>query len=168
MAIHLSARLSWHMDGWNGHICQNPESNRYCIGANSYPGDKIRASRDLVWEKSEAVAGKPCSKINGIPPCIYSINAFGTEPLTAVDIPPGFFRSGLPTKWHLPPSTVCVWPYEPMYCDEAKTNGRVDNWKRLELMKEFFSVVETRVKALLFTMPTSVIPSAWKMQRNMW
>jgi ATP-dependent exoDNAse (exonuclease V) alpha subunit len=137
------------MDGWNGHVCRNPESNRYCIGSHSYPGDKIRANRDIAWEKSESVAGKPCSVINGVPPCIYSINAFGRESLIAVDEPPDFFRSGKRTTWPLSPATVCVWPYEAMYCDEAKTNGRVDNWKRLELMKDFFSVIEPG-KSLVF------------------
>lgn len=150
MPVHLSARLSWHMDGWNGHICRNPESNRYCIGSHSYPGDKIRVNRNLPWEKSESVAGKPCSKIDGAPPCIYSINAFGADPLTAFDAPPDFFRSGQRTTWHLPAATVCVWPYEAMYGDEAKqTNGRVDNWKRLELMKDYFSVIEPG-KSLVF------------------
>ena len=147
MPIHLSARLSWHMDGWNGHVCQHPESNRYCIGPHSYPGDKIRGSRDLAWEKS--VAGKSCSKIEGAPPCIYSINAFGADSLTAFDDPPDFFRSGDRTAWHLPPATVCVWPYEAMYGDEAKADGRVDNWKRLELAKEFFTAIEPE-KSLVF------------------
>jgi exodeoxyribonuclease V alpha subunit len=80
MATHLSARLAWHMDGWNGHICRNPSSNRHCIGPHSFPGDEIKQRRDLAWETT--VAGKPCSTIDGIPPCIYSINAFGADTLT--------------------------------------------------------------------------------------
>jgi len=24
MAMHMSLRLAWHSDGWNGHICKNP------------------------------------------------------------------------------------------------------------------------------------------------
>ena len=24
MTVHMSARLAWHIDGWNGHICNNP------------------------------------------------------------------------------------------------------------------------------------------------
>src|SRR5450759_2799768 len=97
MTIHLSARLAWHMDGWNGHICQKPGSNRFCIGPHSYPGDTIKTKRDLPWE--ESVAGKSCAHVNGVPPCIYSINAFGAEPLTAVDEPPDFFPSGSQTTW---------------------------------------------------------------------
>jgi exodeoxyribonuclease V alpha subunit len=147
MPTHLSARVAWHMDGWNGHICQNPASNHYCIGPHSYPGDKIKGSRDLNAE--QAVAGKSCSEISLIPPCIYSINAFGSKPLTAYDDPPSFFRSGQRTEWNLPPATVCAWPYEAMYDEEAKTGGYVDNAKRLELAKEFFSAIEAQ-KSLVF------------------
>lgn len=149
MPTHLSARLAWHMDGWNGHICSNPASNFFCIGPNSYPGDKIKDKRDLTWEQSKDVAGKPCSKLSGIPPCIYSINAFGADSLTAADEPPDFFHSGTLITWNLPPATVCVWPYEAMYGDAAKSDGKVDNWKRLELVKEFFAAVEPD-KSLVF------------------
>jgi len=147
MTTHLSARMAWHMDGWNGHICQNPANNRYCIGPQSYPGDKIRDNRNLQWE--ESVSGKCCSEIEGIPPCIYSINAFGSKPLTAYDDPPEFFKSGKRTTWRLPAATVCVWPYEAMYEDAAKTDGKVDNEKRLVLAREFFAEIENG-KSLVF------------------
>lgn len=147
MTTHLSARLAWHMDGWNGHICRKPLSNHYCIGPHSYPGDKIKDKRDLSWE--EEVAGQDCSTIDGIPPCIYSINAFGKKELTAYDDPPEFFGSGSRTKWPLPPATVCIWPYEAMYNEVAKTEGRVDNAKRLDMAKEYFAAIEPE-KSLVF------------------
>lgn len=50
MTTHISARLAWHMDGWNGHICRNPAANTYCVGLASYPGHVIREHRDLEWE----------------------------------------------------------------------------------------------------------------------
>jgi exodeoxyribonuclease V alpha subunit len=149
MTVHLTARLAWHMNGWNGHICQNPAQNRYCIGAHSYPGDKIRQGRDLDWERDKNVAGRPCSELDRAPPCIYSINAFGRERLRGFDDPPDFFPTGDRTFWELPPATVCVWPYEAMYEDRAKTDGRVDNDKRLELAKVQFSAVEND-KSLVF------------------
>ena len=147
MATHLSARLAWHMDGWNGHICRNPGGNHHCIGPHSYPGTEIKDNRNLAWETS--VAGKPCSGLDGIPPCIYSVNAFGGDTLTAAHEPPKFFTSGSRTTWQLPPATVGVWPYEEMYRDEAKTDGKVDQMKRLELAKKFFSAVENG-KSLVF------------------
>jgi hypothetical protein len=149
MPTHISARLAWHMDGWNGHICTKPGRNTFCVGPHSYPGDKIKTGRNLEWEESKEVAGQCCTKIDGIPPCIYSINAFGTKSLTAADEPPEFFGSGKPTTWNLPPATVCVWPYEAMYNDEAKVDGRVDNAKRFELATAFFDEI-TPGESLIF------------------
>jgi ATP-dependent exoDNAse (exonuclease V) alpha subunit len=147
MTTHISARLAWHMDGWNGHICRNPVKNRYCIGPFSYPGNEINEKRDLDWETR--VAGNSCSSVTGMPPCIYSINAFGAELLKAADEPPSFFTSGARTSWPLPPATVCIWPYEEMYRDEAKTSGKFDNAKRFELAKQFFAPIENH-KSLVF------------------
>ena len=147
MTTHLTARLAWHMDGWNGRICSDPARNRHCIGAYSYPGDRIRESRDLDWETN--VAGEPCSKLDKLPPCIYSINAFGRDTLKAFDDPPSFFPTGSRTYWPLPPATVCVWPYEAMYDNGAYTNGHVDNKKRLVQAKDFLKEVEND-KSLIF------------------
>ena len=51
MATHMSIRLAWHSEGWNGHICKKPCENTYCIGQHSYPGDLIAATRDLEFEQ---------------------------------------------------------------------------------------------------------------------
>lgn len=42
MAMHMSLRLAWHSDGWNGHICKKPCGNTYCVGPYSYPGTLIK------------------------------------------------------------------------------------------------------------------------------
>ena len=141
MAIHISARVAWHMDGWNGHICQDPAANTWCIGRHSYPGMKIAEERDLSVE--EANRGQSCAKISRdyIPPCVYSINAFGSKELTAIADPPRFFRDGtLPRRWPLPPSTVCVWPYEEMYYAEGvrtEDDSRYDYDTRLLRARRF-------------------------------
>ena len=28
MPTHITARLAWHTDGWNGTICKAPEKNK--------------------------------------------------------------------------------------------------------------------------------------------
>ncbi len=81
MTCHVTARLAWHLDGWNGHICRNPAQNTYCVGTYSYPGDMIAEGRDLDWEKAHV--GERVQTKDHISPCIYSANAFGTERLTA-------------------------------------------------------------------------------------
>ena len=109
MIKHLSLRLAWHNEGWNGNICKNPKENVYCIGQHSYPGDVIAGSRDIEWESQEGVAGCNCSKLGKIPACAYSINAFGSEQIQASANPPDFFyddSEGI--EFDLPPSTACI------------------------------------------------------------
>ncbi|OPY56982.1 MAG: hypothetical protein A4E55_01892 [Pelotomaculum sp. PtaU1.Bin035] len=64
--FHLSARLAWHMDGWNGRICKEPASNTFCVGPHSYPGTYIAENRSIKWEEENK--GRPCSKMGKIPP----------------------------------------------------------------------------------------------------
>jgi len=45
--MHMSLRLAWHNDGWNGNICRNPNNNTYCIGQHSYPGTRILENRNI-------------------------------------------------------------------------------------------------------------------------
>lgn len=54
MAIHMSLRLAWHSKGWNGHICDSPCENTYCVGQYSYPGTNIAENRDLDFETEHA------------------------------------------------------------------------------------------------------------------
>ncbi len=136
--LHLSARLAWHMDGWNGCICKSPATNTYCVGPHSYPGTMIADTRDTEWEEENK--GSPCSKIDIIPPCIYSINAFGADLLTAYSDPPDFFNDDtIQRQWDLPPSTVCVWPYEVMYSEEMRAGGSYDYNKRLIAARDYFN-----------------------------
>ena len=143
MVMHISARVAWHMDGWNGHVCQRPASNTYCVGSASYPGELIAEHRNLTWEHSNS--GRCCSELSTMPPCMYSINAFGTRELRASSDPPGWWGSGVRKReWTLPPATVCLWPYEEMYEAEGvrKQGGGFDYDRRLALAKEYWSQVE--------------------------
>ena len=54
MTTHITLRLAWHNDGWNGRICAKPAENSYCVGCSSYPGEVIHERRDLEWEKKKA------------------------------------------------------------------------------------------------------------------
>ena len=147
MATHITLRLAWHNDGWNGHICKDPKSNTYCIGQNSYPGDMIKGKRDLEWETKEEVAGKPCSKLDNSPACALSINAFGKEHLKAFNEPPVWFNDGSKGIYlDIPPSTACIWNYEDMYTDDvlndASSEQKYDYNQRLQNAKDYFSKLE--------------------------
>lgn len=142
MPTHVTARLAWHNDGWNGAVCRRPEENTYCVGWKSYPGDVIARERDLSVEKCHAgCAGKDLKGY--VPPCSYSYNAFGTESAQAASEPPDFFFGGAKRReWTLPPASVCIWPYEAMYAEEVRASGYLDNNRRRELTLEFFEPVK--------------------------
>ncbi len=142
MPTHITARLAWHNDGWNGSICKAPEKNTYCIGCKSYPGDVIARERKLDVERP--LAGRRGDQLEGyVPPCSYSYNAFGTVEVPSASNPPDFFFGGATRReWSLPPATVCVWPYEAMYAEEVKADGYLDNNKRRALTLEFFEPIE--------------------------
>jgi hypothetical protein len=145
MTQHVSIRLAWHDSGWNGRICRNPRANTYCVGQYSFPGDRIAQERDLEWEKSQA--GQPCSQVRGVPPCIYSINAFGPDEVEAYGPPPTWYRDGTQVKtWRLAPYSVAIWPYEEMYKDEVRnprgTSPRYNAAARREAANAFFDQMD--------------------------
>ena len=75
MTVHLTARLAWHDDGWNGRICEKPDCNTYCVGMHSFPGDVVARERNLALETENA--GAPIAKLSGaqIPAFIIDVVA---------------------------------------------------------------------------------------------
>ncbi len=142
MPTHVTARLAWHSDGWNGAVCKSPAENTYCVGTKSYPGDVIARERNL--ENEMRYAGCSGNDLDGyVPPCCYSYNAFGLDAAQVISAPPDFFNGRADQKeWTLPPATVCIWPFEAMYTDEVKTSGYFDNDLRRELAREFFAPIQ--------------------------
>lgn len=142
MAIHISARMAWHMEGWEGRICNHPVGNTYCVGQYTFPGTMSADPRDLAWETANG--GREVAGLETAPPCVMSINAFGQKTMTAWADPPEFFYDDTARRlWDMPPSTVSVWPYEEMYADDVKREGgSYDNNLRLKKATEYFSVIE--------------------------
>jgi len=143
-AKHISIRLAWHDSGWNGCICRDPKANTYCIGQYSYQREMIVRDRELAWE--QPLAGQLCSKVDGTPPCIHSINAFGPDELEAYTPPPAWFNDGTQVKtWRLLPYTVSTWPYEEMYKEEVLnpqgTRPKYNPAKRRQAANDFFAQI---------------------------
>ena len=153
MATHMSIRLAWHNEGWNGHICQRPCENSYCIGQHSYPGDLIANSRDLEYETAHA--GEPCADNPCAVACGLSVNAFGKDPIKVRIDTPDFWKknSADPIKIELAPYTVCTWCYEQMYNDDVEMRGnsnrKYDYEKRRAGAEQYFSKFEPG-KSLIF------------------
>lgn len=153
MAIHMSIRLAWHSDGWNGHICKKPCENTFCIGQHSYPGNLIASTRDLEFETAHA--GEACANLPCRAACGLSVNAFGKDTITVRVDAPDFWKpnSADPAMLTLGPSTVCTWCYEKMYSDEVETKsstGQKYNYdKRKEGAEKYFAQFEP-AKSLIF------------------
>ena len=153
MAKHISLRLAWHSEGWNGHICKKPCENGYCVGQYSYPGTHIADNRDLDFESEhagESICKHPCKV-----PCGLSANAFGKEPIEVqVDTPSWWDSMGGadPEILNIPPFTACTWPYEAMYKNDVfseEKGKQYDYEKRQKQAEEYFSgIVEG--KSLVF------------------
>lgn len=146
MAMHMSLRLAWHSDGWNGHICKDPCSNTYCVGRYSYPGTLIAENRDLEFETKhagEACALHPCKAA-----CGCSVNAFGKDTIQIKVAPPSWWgeNEADAAEITLPPSTACTWCYESMYSDDVLNksgSGQVyDYEERKRKAIQYFSQFE--------------------------
>ena len=61
MGKHFSIRLLWHDRGRDGHVCERPTANVYCIGEYGLKAHGIRDKKDAAAE--EAIHGKPWSGI---------------------------------------------------------------------------------------------------------
>lgn len=152
MAIHMSLRLAWHSNGWNGHICKKPCENVYCVGPHSYPGEVIAKQRDLDFETAHA--GESCALHPCRVACALSANAFGKETVQIRVDPPSWWKEGeaKATVLTLPPYTACTWCYEAMYKDDvfSAVKGKTyDYAKRQNNAERYFAQFEEG-KSLVF------------------
>ena len=116
--MHLTVRMAWHDNNWNGKICADPEQNFYCVGTHSLLAKRIATNRNL--EKETENKNRSVKEVQqdvqeeGYPymvPCYWSVNAFSDQ---SVNI----------THWHpftniqntindtLRPYSVYTWPFK--------------------------------------------------------
>lgn len=66
MSTHISARLDWHDRGWDGHVCDDPAANTFCIG-NSHIRNCLKRKPNLDFEKANH--GRSIPEIQQQPEC---------------------------------------------------------------------------------------------------
>ena len=150
--MNLSLRLAWHNNGWNGHICEKPCNNTYCIGQHSYPGTMILENRDLEYEEKHK--GENIANQEEYIPCALSVNAFGKDKIKCKMNIPEFWPddSANDTIIEIPPYTVCTWPYEVVYKgDIYNLKGNYDYDKRFENVQKYFSQFEENKSLIFYT-----------------
>ena len=92
---HLSVRLPWHDTGWDGHVCQYPSKNSWCMVLK-----RIRDERNDSAE--DCLRGRPWSELSDeqLPSCLKERGAaLNAEPYTILDRHP-FAKSSSSTHGH--------------------------------------------------------------------
>jgi hypothetical protein len=67
MTVHLTARLVWHDRAWDGHVCDHPSKNVYCV-AHQHVREVFRDPAKV--EREDKAATLPLVELDGWrPPC---------------------------------------------------------------------------------------------------
>jgi len=107
---HLTVRLAWHDNGWNGRVCLKPEENIYCTGQHSLLSDRLARNKDTAIECR--YSGKKADQIEGyLPPCFWSINMCSSEKLKTTHEHPLEIAKA-PIQDELKPTSVYSWPFK--------------------------------------------------------
>ncbi len=112
---HLTLRVAWHDNKWNGTVCEGPSNNPYCLAL-----DRIRAERND--ESEDAVAGEYWSDLptEKLPPCIAEGGGFMNEkqwtrvfnhPYQEIDKAAATHGVLKPTPKVLPPFSALAVPF---------------------------------------------------------
>lgn len=163
MTTHLSTRLVWHDRAWDGHICDHPSSNPYCI-----VHQHVRDGRDD--EREDCSAGLPLADLGDWqPPCSRDPIAFSKIGYTITHHDPLDFRR-LPSVGEvIPPYSVCPSPYRWMreenfriVCEDERLDIRepdkkdkefgwvVEADRQQELLKNFWGKLEKEQSLIFF------------------
>jgi exodeoxyribonuclease V alpha subunit len=160
--MHLSTRLVWHDRAWDGHICDHPSKNAYCMVQQH-----IREGRDD--DKEDDAAGLPLAGLKTWqPPCSRDPVAFSACGYTITHKDPLEFRQLPSVPEEIPPYSVCPSPYrwlreesfrsicedEKLDIRESDTKDKEFGWvfepdRQIELLRHFWGKLEKN-KSLLF------------------
>ena len=162
MTTHLSTRLVWHDRAWDGHICDRPSKNAYCM-----VHQHIRDGRDD--EKEDKASGLSLAVLKDWqPPCSRDPIAFSAGGYTISHNDPLEFRQLPSVREEIPPFSVCPSPYrwlreenfrsicedEKLDIRECDTKDKASGWvfepdRQIELLRNFWGKLEQK-KSLVF------------------
>lgn len=109
MTIHLTARLVWHDRAWDGHVCDAPDKNVYCV-AHQHVREVFRDTAKL--DREVKAAALPLAELDDWrPPCSRDPLAFSKIGATTTHEDPLERRELLPVSETLPPYSICPSPY---------------------------------------------------------
>ncbi len=74
MAKHLTVRVAWHQERWNGAVCRAASSNSFCLDL-----DRVREERDDAYEDGVGLTHFADLPIERLPPCRAESGAFMSD-----------------------------------------------------------------------------------------
>ncbi|KAB1160100.1 AAA family ATPase [Micromonospora sp. AMSO12t] len=143
---HLTVRVAWHDNAWNGSVCADPTGNPYCLDL-----DRIRIGRKDAEERMLAL--RPFAEIDHDrrPPCVAESGAFmNAEPwIRQFDHPYTKLRDTAATHGHLRRTPVKVPEYSTFAVPFA--------W----MLRERSAEIEERLPEALAPDEPPPFPSPW-------
>src|SRR5690348_1143337 len=76
MATHLSVRMAWHDNRWNGKVCLDPVGNAYCTGSHSLLSERLQRDKQPALEQANAKKQLDVLMPDYVPPCFWTSAAF--------------------------------------------------------------------------------------------
>lgn len=128
--MHLTVRMAWHDNNWNGKVCCDPAGNTYCTGAHSLLSGRIEKGKNTEYESREGVRNEYVAKNfkpTNVPPCYWSINAFGDQ-----DFPVEHHHAFNWVKDVIPDvvkkNSVITWPFKLSFVHSDKSKKKFGNY----------------------------------------
>ncbi|WP_371763805.1 ATP-dependent RecD-like DNA helicase [Massilia sp.] len=107
---HITVRMAWHDNGWDGHVCRDPARNSYCVGSHSLLSERLARNRNLDKETPEAALDATFPEY--LPPCFWTSAAFAEQQTQVVHMHPfGKYQEAKQILGTLPPNSVFTWPF---------------------------------------------------------
>ena len=102
---HLSVRVPWHDNKWNGTICKHPKDNASCLFLS-----RINELKDA--EKEETTAGEeiPENLERDFPPCVAEKSTFMC-PRKIIRVASHPYQESSPLYKHFKPTPFIIQPY---------------------------------------------------------
>lgn len=124
--MHLTVRMAWHDNNWDGKVCCDPEGNTYCTGAHSLLSGRIEKKKNTKFESKKGVKGEYVAnnfEPSQVPPCYWSINAFSNQ-----EFPVEHHHAFNWVKDVIPDvvkkNSIFTWPFKLSFVHDAKTREK--------------------------------------------
>lgn len=122
---HVTARMAWHDNAWDGNVCKDPASNTYCTGSHSLLSERL--AREKLLPVEQEIKGKKVDVAlpEYLPPCFWSSCAFAdTETKTVHRHPFSNLKRKKRIEETLPSNSIYTWPFRLSMTHTRRSNRR--------------------------------------------